>query len=147
MALALLPATKPTAPSSAAIEVAMAAVAVPSSPVPRHEEPDGDVVTMRVWLERWSSTSPHRKFLPRSPFPLPFSHLSLSQHATRQCGMYAGDIISFPPSIGALLSAFPPSALSFSPQIQLSYHFNLFPFFFSCCFCCHSWCSLLCCSL
>eukprot|EP00906_Rhabdomonas_costata_P014506 RCo020850 len=75
MALALLPATKPTAPSSAAIEVAMAAVAVPSSPVPRHEEPDDDddddVITMLVWLERWSSTSPHRKFLPRSPFPLP----------------------------------------------------------------------------
>eukprot|EP00906_Rhabdomonas_costata_P014504 RCo020848 len=129
MALALLPATKPTAPSSAAIEVAMAAVAVPSSPVPRHEEPDGDVVTMRVWLERWSSTSPHRKFLPRSPFPLPFSHLSLSQHATRQCGMYAGDIISFPPSIGALLSAFllqPSLSLPRSNSVIISI---CFPFF------------------
>eukprot|EP00906_Rhabdomonas_costata_P014503 RCo020847 len=141
MALALLPATKPTAPSSAAIEVAMAAVAVPSSPVPRHEEPDDDddddVITMLVWLERWSSTSPHRKFLPRSPFPLPILFpISLSVSAPRQCGLYAGDNISFPPSFWS-----PPRFLPFhfQPSLPLCFSHSLkfnsviisipFPFF------------------
>eukprot|EP00906_Rhabdomonas_costata_P014511 RCo020862 len=131
MALALLPATKPTAPSSAAIEVAMAAVAVPSSPVPRHEEPDDDddddVITMLVWLERWSSTSPHRKFLPRSPFPLPILFpISLSLPA---CNQAVRDVCwgyHFFSSIyrcaAFCLSSFSPLFLSPDPT-QLSFQF------------------------